>query len=203
MSSFYADPTSSNLLFVVTQSPLCPSLPDPEPFVTCPQSPGILYCGHMTTVFRETPPHQTDHLGSRVQSPGWHPPRSCTWGHMCRRVPRVTPPRPCNWCHMSTVWRVTLFQTPYLGSHICSSLCDPPRHCNWSHTSTVSRVTLSQALQLGLQVHSPHGDLFSTFHLGSHIHILQGNHPRPWTCGHTSSLQGDTLLDPETGVTCP
>lgn len=139
------------------------------------------------------------------------PEISCVWNHMCTSpgwphfpdpVPVVTLPQspgwpqhtgPCTWGHMSTVCRVTLSQTLYLGSHIYSPLGDP-----------------SQTLYLESHIHSLHGDPFPSLATGLTIPQSPGWLPSDHSPGvtyphspgwptqslsmgsHINSLQGDT-----------
>ena len=99
--------------------------------------------GHMSTVSKVTPFPNSAHLSliHSLQSDLTPDP-----------APRVTLPqspgrphhtRPCPWGHRSTVCRMTLSQTLYLGSHSYSPLGDP-----------------SQVLYLESHIHSLQGDPF-------------------------------------------
>ena len=93
--------------------------------------------GHMSTVSKVIPSSNPAHLSlvhcvqndlTPDPAPGVTLPQSPGWPHHTRL---------CTWGHISTVGRVTLSQTLYLGSHSYSPLVDP-----------------SQALYLESHIHS-------------------------------------------------
>ena len=167
-----------------------------EPLTDTP--PGVTY-----------PQSQSDsskilYLGSQVQSPGWLPPRPWTLGHMSRvscvmSLPRhnlwsqvhrlqCDPlPRLCNWDHMSSVSSVTppLIICTWGEVSTVSRVKPLARPCTCIHTSTISRMTAFPYPAAGFTCpQSPAWTPFHTLHLGSHVHIIQGDTPwRPFTCG--------------------
>ena len=94
-------------------------------------------------------------------------------------------------------------QTLYLGSHAHGGQDDnlPQRLYLMSHGHSHQGYPNFQTLYLGSRKHSLQGELL-TLSLESHIHSLRVTHLKSlW--GHKSSLQGDSLPDPEPWVTCP
>lgn len=142
--------------------------------------------------------------------------------------------------HLKIISRVTPFTDPEVGvTWSCSSGGNPsqfmhlvshvkilqvnstPISCTWHHTSTVSSVT--PCLRLCTWGHvAPVSSVTPLFHLGSHIHRVQGVTPsRPCSSGYTSPVSSVTpphqtlyhsllglspgcphISDPVPGLTC-
>lgn len=143
--------------------------------------------------------------GSHIQSPGWLPLRTYTWGHRSTDPRGWISPRPCTCGYKSTVSMVTPSQTLCMVSHIHVSRRSWASHihishmthiqslymvtypqspgwcpfwpCTWDHMSTVGRVAPYHQT-----VHWSHMPIVSrvslsleTLHPGSHVHSLQGD----------------------------